>query len=193
MKTASNIWKELLRISLNERGIFSYKIAYAPYGKPFLLSHNGIKFNVSHSGDYVVCAISSTEIGIDVEKIRDINCIQIANRFFTTEENNYLNNTQNRQNIVENFYEIWTLKESLVKAIGTGLSFGLKSFSVIKKNSVKKTIHLKNNNLYYIKNLDFTNNYKLSVCQENLEINNKNCKILIYNSANSQISFYTIR
>ena len=41
-------------------------------GKPYITNYN-IYFNISHSFDYVICAISKEEIGVDIEKIRDVD------------------------------------------------------------------------------------------------------------------------
>ena len=56
--------KELLDEVLRLNGIANYKLRYNEYGKPYLES-GGLFFNLSHSGEYVACAISDKEIGID--------------------------------------------------------------------------------------------------------------------------------
>src|SRR5690554_797379 len=55
------------------------------YGKPYLKDWDEFHFNISHSGKWVVCAISNKPVGIDVERIKDLN-IKIADRFFSKEE-----------------------------------------------------------------------------------------------------------
>ena len=82
-------------------------------GKPHVLG-DITEFNVSHSADLVVCAVSDKPIGVDVEKIRDID-LGVAKRFFTENEIRYVGNS------TENFFEIWTKKEAVVKCIGSGL------------------------------------------------------------------------
>ena len=42
------------------------------YGKPFLKGNYRLYFNVSHYGNWIVCAIDDEPIGIDIEKIRPI-------------------------------------------------------------------------------------------------------------------------
>ena len=104
------------------------------FGKPFLQSHQNIRHNISHAGNYVVCAVSEAmQIGIDVETITSTD-IEIAERFFTSDEYNYL---QKQPPELQNdcFYKIWTMKESYIKMIGKGLSMPLNSFSVLNKNS----------------------------------------------------------
>ena len=45
-----------------------YRIARGEKGKPFIVGVENVFFNISHSGDYVVCSVSDREIGIDIEK-----------------------------------------------------------------------------------------------------------------------------
>ncbi|MBK3493954.1 4'-phosphopantetheinyl transferase superfamily protein [Viridibacillus sp. YIM B01967] len=98
------------------------------YGKTFLSDVQNFKFNLSHSEDWVVCAIDGNQIGIDVEMEKLIDP-QIAHQFFTKKECDYIFSLVDYQ--VPRFFEIWTLKESYIKAVGLGLSLPLNSFSII--------------------------------------------------------------
>lgn len=132
------------------------------WGKPFLENFNQFHFNISHSGDWVVCAIGNFEVGIDVEKIQYID-LDIPKRFFAKEEYDFLLN-QDEYNRVGYFYDLWTLKESYVKAVGKGLYIPLNSFSVnIKKNEIKLST-TSECNYFYFKQYDIDTNYKISVC-----------------------------
>ena len=99
------------------------------YGKPILLSNPRIHFNISHSGNYVVCAIGDKPLGIDIEVIKPID-LKIANRFFSADEIEYIFNSQD-DFMTNRFYEIWTKKECRIKWEGKGLSIPLPSFSVL--------------------------------------------------------------
>lgn len=90
-------------------------------GKPFAVNAE-IQFNVSHSGNMVVCAVSNKRIGIDIEKIRAVNP-RAADKFATADEIDYIDSETN------GFFEIWTLKEAYFKCIGTGLGADIKSVS----------------------------------------------------------------
>ncbi|MEE1012090.1 MAG: 4'-phosphopantetheinyl transferase superfamily protein [Acutalibacteraceae bacterium] len=90
-------------------------------GKPFA-KDLPVHFNVSHSGDMVVCAVSDCEIGIDIEKIRNINP-RTAEKFATESEKDYISKNKN------GFFEIWTLKEAYFKCIGTGLGADIRDVS----------------------------------------------------------------
>jgi 4'-phosphopantetheinyl transferase len=109
------------------------------FGKPVLdNAQNGInlRFNLSHSGDLIVysfCLFS--EIGIDTEKIdHTINHLDIAEQFCTEKELCYLKDSSGQHQLVQNFFRIWTRKEALLKAFGTGLSPGLKEIEVLNDN-----------------------------------------------------------
>ena len=91
------------------------------YGKPYAVDLP-VYFNISHSGDMVVCAVSEREIGTDIEKIRSINA-RTAEKFAGLQELEYIKNSDN------GFFEIWTLKEAYFKCIGTGLSSDIKNVS----------------------------------------------------------------
>ena len=104
------------------------EIVYNNHGKPYFKGENVPYFNLSHSHDYVVCALSDRENGIDIEKIRP-GRLRLANRFFHEEEQRYLADLQVGQE--ETFFKIWCLKESFVKYTGNGLGQGLASFSAV--------------------------------------------------------------
>lgn len=141
-------------------------IKYNDYGKPFINNLLDIEFNISHSGEWVVCAIDDISIGIDIEEIKHID-FSISECFFTKLENKCLFN-KNKLEKPKFFYELWTGKESFVKAIGKGLSIPLNSF-YIKPNetySCVKTIDKQifgHEKQYYIKKYNI-NNYPLAVC-----------------------------
>ena len=129
-KKRSLIAELLLRHSLKIRfGINHSQIEFIKnsFGKPILKDLEQIYFNLSHSGDWVVCGVNDYPVGIDVEIIKDNN-LDIAKSFFTSEEYNYILK-QPEEKTKECFYKLWTLKESYVKAEGKGLHIPFDSFS----------------------------------------------------------------
>lgn len=98
-------------------------------GKPYI--NDGLSFNISHSGDYCLVAISrSDHIGVDIEKMTADGKLDVAERFFSQEENQILRQTP-PNDIPHAFFNIWALKEALLKATGKGItSIRLNSFSV---------------------------------------------------------------
>lgn len=141
------------------------KIAENSYGKPYVVGHHEIHYNVSHSGDWVVCAVNTAEVGVDVQEIKKIK-LAIAERFFSEEENAYLAAlTQERQQC--EFYDTWSLKEAYVKAIGVGLSQPLNEFSVTREEDrfhlrVKETM----DSCFFFKQYHIGEKYRLSVCSK---------------------------
>jgi 4'-phosphopantetheinyl transferase len=132
------------------------------YGKPFLKGFKNIHFNISHSGNWIIIVFNNNYIGVDVEKIEKID-YEIADRFFTPDEYNFLNSVpKNRGD--EIFFELWTMKESYIKAKGLGLSLPLNSFSVIKNNKIVEKIVDEEKNIFFYKKYKIDNSYKLSVC-----------------------------
>lgn len=132
------------------------------FGKPYV---DGLYFNVSHSYEYVICAVGNVNLGCDIEQNRSCN-IKLADRFFNPKEIEYLNKSNNKN---LDFIRIWTAKESYVKMIGKGLNIPLKSFYYdINDNKIEH---------YYISH-HYYNNYTISVCSEiNMPINIKYLKI----------------
>lgn len=104
---------------------------YNKYGKPELDLNDvhSVNFNLSHSGNYAVLAVSNQcELGIDIEEIKPFR-EDIAARFFSDRECAALAN-MNGEDYFDGFYRCWTRKEAFVKAHGTGLTLPLNSFDV---------------------------------------------------------------
>jgi len=104
------------------------------YGKPEIVdakNHSKLKFNLSHSGDVALVAVTAgLRIGIDVERVRsDASCVGIAERYFCEGEIAKLKEFPADQQ-TEAFFDCWTRKEAYVKARGEGLSMPLDSFEV---------------------------------------------------------------
>ncbi len=98
-------------------------------GKPFLLDHPHVHFNVSHTSHYVAVAVDDTPVGLDIESLSS-DRTDIAKRFFAPDENEYILSCPAERR-PRAFYEIWTKKESFTKWDGSGLSKPLTSFSVL--------------------------------------------------------------
>ncbi len=112
----------LCRNMISEKcGIPEEKIVFSrnAFGKPFA-ENADVFFSISHCGDFVACAVSDNEIGIDLEKIRSIR-FRAAEKFSTASELEYIGNDLTR------FFRVWTLKEAFFKCKGTGLGADIKS------------------------------------------------------------------
>ncbi|MCD2450047.1 4'-phosphopantetheinyl transferase superfamily protein [Methylicorpusculum oleiharenae] len=102
------------------------KFAKGQYGKPFLINDPELAFNVSHSANCLVVAVSrNCDIGVDVEAIKPRNNLQgLASRCFAAEEQTYWQALNQDQQLI-GFYRLWTAKEAFVKAVGRGIALGL--------------------------------------------------------------------
>ncbi len=110
------------------------QFCYGKRGKPALADTFGkgtIRFNISHSNGVALFAFTrDREIGVDIEKIRDIaEMDQIAERFFSARENAVFRALPKSKK-KEAFFNCWTRKEAFIKAIGDGLSYPLDKFDV---------------------------------------------------------------
>ena len=122
--------KELLakkNISYNSLDYYINK-----YGKQYL-KNDKIFFNISHSFDYVITAISNNEIGIDIEKVRQTP-IKIINQFATEKEKEYI--LSSNKNIEERIFKIYTLKEAYFKMLGTNLNNILEVEFIIENDKI---------------------------------------------------------
>ena len=133
------------------------------YGKPFLKDYIGLEYSVSHSNKFVVCAIGDYAVGIDIEYVKDVE-LGAANYLFERHEYEVFNNLP-ENNKLDYFYSMWTLKESLIKAKGLGLSIPMKSFS-INRDSEKNIYCVYENYKYYFREYNTLNDYKLSICSK---------------------------
>ncbi|MBR1742986.1 MAG: 4'-phosphopantetheinyl transferase superfamily protein [Lachnospiraceae bacterium] len=169
----------LLLWGLGEWGISSedLEICYHENGKPYLGNRNGVFFNLSHSGEYVICAVSEKEVGCDVEKISEYR-EGVAKRFFSSSEYEMLLDLKTEQEKAEIFFRLWTLKESYIKAIGKGLSMPLDSFSFsFEAPMVQEFAGEK----YYFREFDIHTEYKCALCGKDSNIGDEkgvNLKIL---------------
>ncbi len=87
------------------------------FGKPVFSNCSDLHFNLSHSGDWVICALSDRQVGADVQVISEYQK-RIAERCFSQQDVAYLmklsGEVQNRE-----FTRLWARKEARVKYFGT--------------------------------------------------------------------------
>ncbi|MES2731803.1 MAG: 4'-phosphopantetheinyl transferase superfamily protein [Bacteroidota bacterium] len=90
--------------------------------KPVLVAGQGdYCFNLSHSADEVIVAVSQKEVGIDIEQIKmDFDWADIAQNYFCQEEISRLGQAS-AASVAGLFYQYWTRKEAFLKAISLGL------------------------------------------------------------------------
>ncbi|MBQ8329312.1 MAG: 4'-phosphopantetheinyl transferase superfamily protein [Lachnospiraceae bacterium] len=98
-------------------------------GKPFFPAYPDFHYNISHSGDYVVCAYSAQPIGIDIQQIPDRarRASSIAGHFLSDREVAALQDLPDFE-MRRLFTRFWTSRESYIKLTGRGLAEPFKSF-----------------------------------------------------------------
>lgn len=100
-------------------------------GKPVFRENKEVHFNISHSGGYAALAFGRNPLGMDIECVKRAN-LKVAKRFFKKEEYDYLSMLEDAEQ-ADAFCRIWTGKEAVVKAAGSGLSMPFDSFCVLEE------------------------------------------------------------
>lgn len=151
----------LLKKALSDKGIKDFTLEYGKNGKPYI-SDTDIYFNLSHSENTVMCAVSDMEIGCDAEKVTDID-LEIAKRFFHRAEYEILAECTDTEKC-DMFFRLWTLKESFVKSTGLGMELPMNSFCIdINKDKISVLQNVSQEK-YYFKEYNLNDGYKYAVC-----------------------------
>jgi len=137
-------------------------LIFGEKGKPHIGNLKDVHYNISHSGHYVVCAVSSKELGIDVERIRKVN-LRIAERFFSPSEIHDLMAVE-EENRMLYFITLWTIKESYLKAIGRGLTQHLNSFTIVRNGESYLLTGNEEAETYSIETHKLDHEYMMAVC-----------------------------
>lgn len=152
------IARGLKEYGVNERNV---EYAYNEYGKPYLKSYPSIHFSISHSGTMAAVAFSSRAVGCDIEILRPYDD-DIARACFTHSEREDIFSMDDK---AYGFTRLWTVKESFLKALGTGLLYPMQSFSirfigdeiVLEENYDRKTWKI---------TTEMVDNHIIALCEE---------------------------
>ena len=90
------------------------------HGKPYAAGLE-VQFNISHSGEMVLCAVSDTPIGADIEQMRTAD-EKLIRFVCTDEEKAYVLDAADDADKQRRFFRIWTAKEAYFKCLGTGIT-----------------------------------------------------------------------
>ena len=104
---------------ITENPIFEYN----EHGKPLLIGHPEIFFNLSHCKEAAICVVSDQPVGVDVESIREYK-ESLVNYTMNDEE---IAQIKSAENPAATFIRLWTMKEATTKLIGTGISNDMKT------------------------------------------------------------------
>ena len=121
------------------------------FGKPVA---DGICFNLSHSGEWILLAVDDKEIGCDIERHRSMRFERMGRVVFTENEMALLRGATDKMGV---FYALWTKKEALLKCMGEGFHREAQSVDVCGS-----AFH-DGNQTYHLRTLPFAD-YTVSVC-----------------------------
>ena len=153
----------LLRHALRAEGLGEIPMVftYGAQGKPYL-KDGGVFFSLSHSGEYVVCALAPFEVGCDVEQITTID-LNIARRFFFRSEYEDIAAQETQAARSDLFFRYWTLKESFMKVTGLGMKLPLDAFEIVHGGeiTVRQSVDKRK---YRFAEFDGLAGYKCALC-----------------------------
>lgn len=103
---------------ITEKPLFEY----GEHGKPAIVGHPEIHFNLSHCREAALCVISDRPVGVDVETVRQLKD-SLAEYTMNDRE---LDEIRQAENPALQFTRLWTMKEALLKLTGEGINNHLK-------------------------------------------------------------------
>ncbi len=173
------------------------KYGHSDHGRPYFTDREDILFSISHSGSRVVVCMNGpydnvisddrsrvefslrdipvpegrtiSGIGIDTERIGlySDRTEGIIRRFYHPDEARYIFGINDVNDRAGEFTRIWTLKESYIKALGTGLAEGMETFAVLPADDSVSFINVKSDshdNICHFEHIDSPEDYKTSWC-----------------------------
>lgn len=148
----------LMKYGLREKDV---EIMTGENGKPYLMNHQEIHFNLSHSENMAMAVFAASPVGCDIEFIEDVN-LKLAHRFFAPSEYNFIISQEGEEQKREAFYRLWTLKESFMKATGLGMKLPLKEVCFDLDDEIRISQGV-NDNKYWFEEYEFEG-YRGAVC-----------------------------
>jgi len=133
------------------------------FGKPFLKGFENFHFNVSHSGELVICAVSSSEAGCDCELLDPANNFDDIRSVFSESELAAIDSLSGIERTMKCF-AIWTAKESFIKCTGCGLSEDVSKLETYRENHIYKIRKNGTELNYFIKPYKHIEGYAVAAC-----------------------------
>ena len=103
---------------ISEKPVFEY----GEHGKPSIVGHPEICFNMSHCREAAICVLSNKPVGVDIESIRPYS--ESLARYTMSDEEMALIERAERRDV--EFIRLWTLKEAVLKCSGEGIRNNMK-------------------------------------------------------------------
>lgn len=108
------------------------EISLNQHGKPYFTEFPDIFFNLSHCREGVVCGISDTEIGVDIQDYRPVST-GVIERVLCRQEKEYLWDCSNTQ---KGFAYLWSRKEACLKMLGCGIAETLSTMNTLNRSDI---------------------------------------------------------
>lgn len=149
--------------SLTGKKAESLRFQYGPNGKPKLRGHD-LEFNMSHSHDWVIIAVSPfSPVGVDVERVRrNLAVDKLVDKVMSSSEKEEWRRLTEEARLLA-FFRLWTRKEAVVKATGEGLISPLSDFTVgchpMRYRHVDNTV-----GSWEVVSLDLIPEYEVALC-----------------------------
>ena len=121
---ARQLLNHSLRALFGQKSASLWQLEKMHSGKPFLAGKNSPSISISHSDNWVACAIGNvSNIGIDIEAIKPRNWVACGEDIFHQDEASWVlrSDTENEESNIRGL-SCWCRKEALVKALGTGMT-----------------------------------------------------------------------
>ncbi|RJE44370.1 phosphopantetheine-protein transferase [Acinetobacter sp. JS678] len=142
-----------------------------PNGKPFVQGSKAVYFNLTHSADVIILAVTEEgEIGVDIEQVdREFEWMRVDSVLAPIEiEWIKENELTDPFSVYQRFFQIWTLKEAYIKCTGEGMSRHLKklNFHVLPKHIqfLDSTNDAQKTEQYYFESYIYDSNFIFSIC-----------------------------
>lgn len=142
-----------------------------PNGKPFVQSSKAVYFNLTHSADVIILAVTEEgEIGVDIEQVdREFEWMRVDSVLAPIEiEWIKENELTDPFNVYQRFFQIWTLKEAYIKCTGEGMSRHLKklNFHVLPEHIqfLDSTNDAQKTEEYYFESYIYDCDFIFSIC-----------------------------
>mgnify|MGYP002857499087 CR=1 FL=1 len=112
----------MLREMLERQGlVHPFRFGHNEHGKPYLIDHPEVHFNLSHCKNGIAVAVSDAPVGIDIECFRQVSD-SLVRYTMNEEERRVIHESDDPTRV---FAEYWTKKEAVFKLRGTGITKGL--------------------------------------------------------------------
>ncbi|NUF14456.1 4'-phosphopantetheinyl transferase family protein [Acinetobacter lactucae] len=142
-----------------------------PNGKPFVQGSKAVYFNITHSADVIILAVTEEgEIGVDIEQVdREFEWMRVDSVLAPIEiEWIKENELTDPFSVYQRFFQIWTLKEAYIKCTGEGMSRHLNklNFHVLSDriDFQDSTRDVQKTEEYHFQSYIYDHNFIFSIC-----------------------------